>query len=112
MKKHFKNILLWIGVALAFLLIVSMCVSGILATFTAIYNILLKIGGGSIVWGIILAPFATIGIICVIRGLWAVMEKDGEKLENKCKHEWQVKACIIIELISLIVAIDILGRVL
>ena len=82
MKKFFSKIL--------FCAIVSVVILVPLAiAFQDVYDVILKIGGGSIVVGIVLIPFVIIGCINIFRGFGAVLEMDEAKFGKRIKKNWQ-----------------------
>ena len=66
MKKLLKENLFWIILALIVIVVV----------ISDLWEIILNIGNGSWFRGLIFLPFATIGIIQIIRGVFAIFEKD------------------------------------
>lgn len=81
MKKVFYNFLFYGFIALVLLLSLA-------AVFQDVFDIILKIGGGSIIIGILLTPFVIFGVINIGRGFFAVLEKDGEKFYGE--KNWKV----------------------
>lgn len=71
--KNFFSYIWWIILVIICLVFFSL---GIFSMLSGVLNIIINIGGGSWLKGLIFLPFATIGIIQVIRGFFAVIEKD------------------------------------
>lgn len=88
MKKFFKNIIFYFIIAL--IIIIPLAI-----LFRDFYAIFIKLGGGSIILGIIIALLALIGGVNVFRGFCAVMEKDEEKYGHKTKKSWQFSIYLI-----------------
>lgn len=82
MKKFFSNIFFYLLIAMVILIPLAVA-------FRDVFDIILKIGGGSIVIGIILTPLVVIGGINVFRGIGAVLEKDEAKYGHKLKKNWK-----------------------
>lgn len=82
MKKFFSNIWFYVISAIVILIPLSLAL-------WEIWGVVRAVGGGSIVKGIILTPFAVLGGINVFRGFGAVVEMDGEKFGARTKNDWK-----------------------
>lgn len=68
-KKSFNNLFWIISCVIVIALIILAIISGL-------WEIIINIGNGSWVKGLIFLPFATIGVIQITRGIFAIFEKD------------------------------------
>lgn len=91
MKKFFSNILIYGFIALGLLIPLAIM-------FMDLLGIILKIGGGSIIVGILLTPFVFIGIINVFRGFGAVLEKDEEMFGHEVKKGWKFALYLLLHI--------------
>lgn len=83
MKKFFSNIIFYVIIAVVILVPLAIA-------FQDVFDVILKIGGGSILKGIILLPFAVLGFINAFRGFGAVLEMDEAKYGHLIKRNWQL----------------------
>lgn len=84
MKKVFSNILFYGFLALV--LIVPLVIA-----FQEVFDVILKIGRGSIIAGIIITPFAVIGVINLFRGIGELLETDGAKFHFRGLKTWKAR---------------------
>ena len=87
MKKVFSNILFYGFIALVLILMLA-------AVFQGVFDIIIKIGGGSFIIGMLLTPFVVVGVINIVRGFLVVMEKDGEKFYGE--KDWKAGIYLLI----------------
>lgn len=87
MKKVFSSIVFYGFLSLVLLLSLA-------ALFQEVFDMILKIGCGSFIIGILLAPFVVVGVINIVRGFFAVIEKDGEKFYGK--KDWKAGVYLLI----------------
>lgn len=91
MKKFFKNILGYVFIAL--IIFIPLAIA-----FQNIYDVVLKIGRGSLVAGIVLTPFVIIGVINIFRGIFAVLEMDEAKYGHKVGEGWKFSLYLLIHI--------------
>ena len=89
MKSFFSNIIFY--VILTIVVLVPLAIA-----FHDIFDIILKIGSGSIIAGMLLLPFAIIGGINVFRGFGAVLGMDESKYGHLIKKNWQLAIYFIL----------------
>ena len=90
MKKLYSNILFYIAIALIILIPLAIA-------FQDVFPVILKIGGGSIITGILLFPFVILGCINIFRGIGAVLTMDENKFGHKIKG-WKFYLYLVIHL--------------
>ena len=93
MKNVFHTILICVFIAL--IIFVPLAIA-----FQDVYGVILKIGGGSIIGGIVITPFAAIGAFNVFRGFGAVFEKDEEKFGNKLTKNWKFSIYLLFHIVG------------
>ena len=75
--KDFFSWIWWILLAIICIIIFIAAFSiGVIEMFQVLWTIIIKIGDGSWIKGLIFLPFATIGLIQVTRGFFAILKKD------------------------------------
>jgi hypothetical protein len=76
-----------VGWVISCLIIAVLAIASLLIGAGSMIDIIVKVisvaGGGSVLRGIILAPFFVIGSAQIIRGFFAVVEKDADRFERK-----------------------------
>lgn len=82
MKKPFSNIFFYLLIALVVLV-------PLIVASHDVFGLISKIGGGSLIIGIILTPFVIIGGVNVFRGFCAVLEKDDAKYGHILNKNWK-----------------------
>ena len=82
MKKFFLNIL-------SYLFIAAVVLVPLAVLFQDCYDIFLKLGGGSVIIGVIVTLLAVIGGCNVVRGFFAVLVMDENKYGRKTKKNWK-----------------------
>jgi len=108
MKKFFKNFW-WIFLAIIMIIIVIGCiVVGAYDFIQDVWYFIINIGGGSWVKGLIFFPFCIMGIIQVVRGFFAIIQKDLPEDIPYIKLPWKQKALSYLYWISTILGYAIL----
>lgn len=76
-----------LGWVISCLIIAVLAIVSLLIGAGNVIDIVVKVisiaGGGSLLRGIILAPFFVIGVVQIVRGFFAVVEKDSDRFEQK-----------------------------
>lgn len=94
-----KNILFNILICLVLTAIILV---PLVIAFQDVYDVIYEIGGGSVIVGIIVTPFAIIGGINFLRGFGAVLEMDEEKYGHIIKKDWQLRIYFFFHICSYI----------
>ena len=110
MKKFIGSTVLWVMIGLLLVAVAALVLLSIGATFIDIKNFAIKLGYGSLIKGLLLLPFFIVGCVYVVRGFFAVGEKDGENIPFK--HKWQESLYFIIMLVSYIAFVIGIGGLL
>ena len=114
MKKFLGNVGFWAVVALIFIIIpVASIVVGLYSSFDSIVEFLTKIGSGSWFVGLLIAPFAILAVIQVIRGAIALSEIDADILDlHQSKQDWKASVYCVINLLGYAALYILLKRIL
>ena len=91
MKQRFLNIALYVLLAVVLLIPVAIA-------FQEVYDVFIRIGNGSLIAGIVIAPFVIIGAINIFRGVGAVLEMDWAKYGNKLKNNWKFGVYLLLHI--------------
>lgn len=83
-----KNILFILFMIVIAIVVVVAIVNQIFQVVDVLHTIAEKVGGGSILRGIIATPFAIYGFIRFIKGAFLLIERDGEKY--RISKDWQI----------------------
>jgi hypothetical protein len=98
MKEFFSNLFFYLFLILI-AIVVILCACFNLVSFCE--PIVLTLGGGSILRGILLLPFAIFGMIQIIRGSIKVFDSDANNMESiLTKYEWVAPLYFLLSIFS------------
>ena len=102
MKKFLSKFGWYIFIAIIILIPLSL-------TLLEIIPALRAVGGGSIIKGIIIAPFALVGAVNLFRGACAVMERDAETYDfNK---SWKCSVYFLVTILGYVALFYVAGEI-
>lgn len=81
-KEKLGSALAWLFIAIVALIVLFVTLSSLFDIFSTAKYFLLDIGHGSFLRGLVLSLLAAFGLVFIVRGFFANLEKDADKLSR------------------------------